>query len=383
VKKSFPSTKKTTVSPYPPKPQRYVYPHSPSPHTHKSIYQPHQTFTTPYLIGCDGGRSLIRHLSGIPFHGGPPEAYGYKAVFELDKPLPYGLVRTEAGIYINFASGWYIVDLEPFDRSTPITLPHLQSVVQRVTQTDVKITKLTVATTFSLKSVQAERYRRGRVLLAGDAAHIHSPIGAQGVSLGLGDAVNLGWKIAATVRGTAAPGLLDTYHEERHPVAAGVLKWASAQSAILQPGPMGRAAYDVFADLISTEAGNTYFTERVSGLGHRYGIGEEGCHGLVGHSVPDFEFVDGSRLGEKARGGDFLVVDFGVTDEWDVRQIKSWGPLGVKYVSGEVKDTLGLRALAVRPDGVVCWVAETTELDVQDLKSALVRWVAVPMVEEP
>ena len=358
-----------------------TYPHFPS--TQNPNTNAHQIFKTPYLIGCDGGRSLIRRLSGIPFRGGTDEAYGYKAVFSLDRPLPHGLIRTEAGIYINFASGWYIVDLEAFDRSTPITIPHLQSVVQRVTQTDVKITELKVATTFSLRSVQAEQYRKGRILLAGDAAHIHSPIGAQGVSLGIGDAVNLGWKIAATVKGTAAPGLLDTYHDERHPVAAAVLKWASAQSAILQPGPMGRAAYDIFADLISTEAGNTYFTERVSGLGHRYAIDGEESHGLVGHSVPDFEFSDGKRLGEMARGGDFMVVDFGETEGMDVEEVKSWGPLGVRYIGGEVNDGLGLRALAVRPDGVVCWVAGAGGLDVQDLKRALGRWVVLPTVEQP
>lgn len=245
-----------------------------------------------------------------------------------------------------------------------------------MTQTDVTITELSVASTFTLRSVQAETYRKGRVLLAGDSAHIHSPIGAQGLSLGIGDAVNLGWKLAATIKGTAASGLLDSYQKERRPVGEAVLKWASAQSLILQPGPMACAAYEVFADMIATTEGNTYFAERVSGLGHRYRIGGMGCHDLVGYSVPDFEFVDGQRLGEKMRDGSFLVIVFGKADENLVEEILSWVPAGVRYIGCAAKQTLGISALAVRPDGIVCWATEA-KINLGDLRSVLATWLVI------
>src|SRR6185295_17672762 len=138
-------------------------------------------------------------------------------------------------------------------------------------------------------------YRQGRVLLAGDAAHIHSPLGGQGLNLGLGDAMNLGWKLAATLRGDAPEGLLDSYTAERHPVGARILDWTRAQVATMRPNPSSRALEAILRDLINTRDGATYFAERVWGVSLRYDLGEE--HPLTGCSCPDFEFDGGSRVG--------------------------------------------------------------------------------------
>src|SRR5262249_25835230 len=147
--------------------------------------------------------------------------------------------------------------------------------------------------TWTDRAQQATAYRHGRVLLAGDAAHIHSPLGGQGLNLGLGDAMNLGWKLASTIRGQAPVGLLDSYFTERHPEGARILDWSRAQVALMRPAPSSRALQAIIRDLIETRNGTTYFAERVWGVALRYDLG--GSHPLVGRSVPDFELVDGTR----------------------------------------------------------------------------------------
>ena len=144
-----------------------------------------------------------------------------------------------------------------FHRTRPITREHVQAVLRRVSGVDVKVTALPLATTWTDRAHQASAYRRGRVLLAGDAAHIHSPLGGQGLNLGLGDALNLGWKLAAVVRGDAPDGLLDSYERERLPVGAQVLDWSRAQVALMRPDPGARALEGVIRDLIETGDGAT------------------------------------------------------------------------------------------------------------------------------
>ena len=161
--------------------------------------------------------------------------------------------------------------------------------LRRVSGTDVTLTALQLATTWTDRAYQATAYRKGRVLLAGDAAHIHSPLGGQGLNLGLGDAMNLGWKLAATIRGDAPAGLLDSYARERHPVGAQVLDWSRAQVALMRPSRSSRALEAIIRDLIETRDGATYFAERVWGVSLRYDLG--GSHPLVGRSVPDFELA--------------------------------------------------------------------------------------------
>ena len=152
--------------------------------------------------------------------------------------------------------------------SSPLT--HVQAVLRRVSCTDVTLKVLNVATTWTDRAQQATTYRKGRVLLAGDAAHIHSPLGGQGLNLGLGDAMNLGWKLAATLRGDAPDGLLDSYTTERHPVGARILDWSRAQVALMRPNRHARALEAILRDLLDTRDGATYFAERVWGVSLRY-----------------------------------------------------------------------------------------------------------------
>ena len=228
---------------------------------------------------------------------------------------------------------------------------------------------LKIATTWTDRSQQATTYRNGRVLLAGDAAHIHSPLGGQGLNLGLGDAMNLGWKLAATIRGDAPHGLLDSYTTERHPVGARVLDWTRAQVASMRPDRQTRALQAILRDLINTRDGATYFAERVWGVSLRYDLGEQ--HPLVGRSCPDFEFEDGTRVGALLHCGNGLLLDF----DRSLQMLDGrWGGR-VNYVASDAKDRLGLRALLVRPDGFVAWATDEVASS-DEVTRAAARWFA-------
>ena len=188
------------------------------------------TLKSAYLVGCDGGRSAVRKLAGFEFPGTDPTLTGHRAIVELDHPerlLPLGWRRTAKGMlaYGPIPGRVCLVEFDgpPPDRNAPITVEELQGSLRRVSGADVTITAIKTATRFTDNARQATTYRLGRVLLAGDAAHVHSPFGGQGLNLGILDAVNLGWKLAAVVSGRAPAELLDTYTAERHPAAARVL----------------------------------------------------------------------------------------------------------------------------------------------------------------
>lgn len=260
-----------------------------------------------------------------------------------------------------------------FHRTQPITLAHVQAVLRRIAGTDVTVMALHLATTWTDRAFQATAYRKGRVLLAGDAAHTHSPLGGQGLNLGLGDAMNLGWKLAATLRGDAPAGLLDSYASERHPVGAQVLDWSRAQVALMRPSRSSRALEAIIRDLIDTGDGATYFAERVWGVSLRYDLG--GSHPLVGRSVPDFEGVDGTKVGECLKGGTGLLLDF--DSRASLRTLASrWGDR-ITYVARDAKDRLGLSAVLVRPDGVVAWISEAAP-SIDDASQAASRWFGEP-----
>ncbi len=333
-----------------------------------------ESFQSKWLVGCDGSRSVVRKAAGFEFAGTEPEFTGYSAQVDLVDPEKLGPGRnlTPTGMYFQSQPG-YLGMLE-FDggaahRAEPVTLEDVQGVLRRVSNTDVTISALHAVTTWTDRARQATTYRKGRVLLAGDAAHIHSPLGGQGLNLGLGDAMNLGWKLAATIQQKAPDGLLDSYHTERHPLGVKVLDWSRAQVAIMKPDPSSRALNAIFRDLMNTRDGATYIAGRVWGVSTRYDLG--GGHPLVGHSVPNFEFEDGARIGELMHDGRGILLDF--YGNASLRTLAGEYGDQVKYVSGRVREQVGLSAVLIRPDGMIAWASDNYP-DCSELKSAAARW---------
>ncbi|MEW6437341.1 MAG: FAD-dependent oxidoreductase [Pseudomonadota bacterium] len=333
-----------------------------------------ESFHGRWLVGCDGGRSTVRKAGGFEFSGTDPEFTGYSVEVELadpDKLLP-GLRYTPAGMYTYARPGTIAMadfDAGAFPRSQPITREHVQAVLRRVSATDVTVTALKLATTWTDRAYQVAAYRKGRVLLAGDAAHIHSPLGGQGLNLGLGDAMNLGWKLAATLRGDAPDNLIESYSSERHPVGAAVLDWSRAQVAIMRPNRASRALQAIIRDLIATRDGATYFAARVWGVALRYDLG--GGHPLVGRSVPDFELTDRRKIGELFRAGKGLLLDFDASAPLEALA-RRW-TARITYAANDAKDRLGLSALLIRPDGIVAWASEGAP-DFAEAAEAASRW---------
>lgn len=337
-----------------------------------------ETFRARWLVGCDGGRSTVRKAAGFEFVGTAPEFTGYSVQVQMADPDKLGLGRiyTPTGMYFQSRPGTIAMvefDGGAFHRTQPITIEQVQAVLRRISGTDVTLTALQLATTWTDRAYQATAYRTGRVLLAGDAAHIHSPLGGQGLNLGLGDAMNLGWKLAATIRGDAPTDLLDSYWRERHPVGVQVLDWSRAQVALMRPSESSRALESIIRDLIGTRDGATYFAERVWGVSLRYDL--DGSHPLVGCSAPDFELSNGTRLGDLLREGRGLLLDFGpgsplqaLASRWSDR---------ITYVAADAKERLGLSAVLVRPDGFVAWAADTIP-DIDEAARAASRWFGEP-----
>jgi hypothetical protein len=265
-----------------------------------------------------------------------------------------------------------------FHRLQPITREHVEAVLRRVSGTDVGVTALRLAATWTDRARQATEYRTGRVLLAGDAAHVHSPLGGQGLNLGLGDAMNLGWKLAATIRGDAPADLLDSYRSERHPVGAQVLDWSRAQVALMRPSRSSRALEAIIRDLIETRDGATYFAGRVWGLTLRYDLGSP--HPLVGRSAPDFELRDGTRLGAHLRTGRGLLLDF--EPGAPLRERAGRWSRRIGYVASDAEDRLGVSAVLVRPDGIVAWAGEESS-EPDAFAAAASRWFGRPDEDRP
>ncbi|MFF2196796.1 FAD-dependent oxidoreductase [Streptomyces sp. NPDC058157] len=332
-----------------------------------------------WLVGCDGGRSTVRKLAGFEFVGTEPQFTGYtmQATLADAGRLHPGFHPTRSGMYLRLPGDGHIAMMDfdggAFDRSQPLTREHLQAVLRRVSGIDVTIDEVHLASSFTDRAMQTTAYRRGRVLLAGDAAHIHSPLGGQGLNTGIGDAVNLGWKLAATVRGHAPDGLLDSYTGERHPIGAAVLDWTRAQVATMRPEPYARAIQAVVRDFLGTRDGATYVYEKLSGSWIRYDLG--GDHPLVGRSAPDFRFEDGTRLGDLMADGTGVVLDFS-TDRRLHASAAGWEGR-IRYAAGTAADDLGCGAVLVRPDGVVAWAGDRLP-DRSEFEQAAGRWFGGP-----
>jgi len=332
-----------------------------------------------WAVGCDGGRSTVRGLTGFDFAGTGPQFTGYVVLAAIADPgkLRPGFNLTPTGMYLRTPDERYIGMLDcdggAFDRSRPPTREHLQAVLRRVSGTDVTLDRVHLVSTFTDRAMQVTTYRRGRVLLAGDAAHIHSPLGAQGLNLGIGDALNLGWKLAATLRGDAPEGLLDTYTRERRPLGASVLDWTRAQAAAMRPDPHGQAVQGLVRDLIGTRDGTTYVYEKTSGSSTRLDLGDDDP--LVGRSAPDFRLADGTRLGELMRAGQGVVLDFGAGRLRDTAA--RWDR--IRYAAGPARDGLGRRAVLIRPDGVVAWAGDP---DPETFARAADRWFGPPIDDQ-
>jgi 2-polyprenyl-6-methoxyphenol hydroxylase-like FAD-dependent oxidoreductase len=336
-----------------------------------------------WLVGCDGGRSLVRQLTGFGFPGTAPQITGHQAMVDLTgaEALQRGWHATENGLYAYGPAPGRILTVEfggpPADRDAPVTAAELQASLRAVTGSGVTVTAVHSATRWTDHARQAETYRRGRVLLAGDAAHVHSPFSGQGLNLGLGDAMNLGWKLAGEVHGWAPAGLLDSYTAERHPIGAWVLDWTRAQTALLRPEPGARALRSVLAGLIDTDDGARYMAKRTSGVWQHYDLGG---HPLTGRSAPDLTLADGTRLGELLAGGRGLLLD--LADDQRLRDLaRNWTtgrePGRIRVATGACPDRPGLAALLVRPDGFVAWASDSRE-DHKGLEDGLRRWFGDP-----
>jgi 2-polyprenyl-6-methoxyphenol hydroxylase-like FAD-dependent oxidoreductase len=342
-----------------------------------------------WLVGCDGGRSLVRKQAGFDFPGTDPTITfrQTEGTVQGAEQLGRDWRHTPTGVYVYGPVPGRVRTVEldgpPADREEPVTAAEMEASLRRVSGADVRVTEVISGTRFTDNARQATTYRRGRVLLCGDAAHVHSPFSGQGLNLGIGDAVNLGWKLAATVRGWAPEGLLDTYTAERHPIGAWVLDWTRAQVAVMRGDAYSSALRGVVTDFLGTPDGATYYVRRISGLWQRYDLGNG--HPLAGAVMPDLKLDDGTRLSDHARQGRALLVDLAGDDRLAALAEPYAGRVelvrgrrdGVDAADG--LDCAGASGLLVRPDGFVAWAspddATDDATDVAGLAAALKRWL--------
>ncbi|WP_370179684.1 rifampin monooxygenase [Rhodococcus wratislaviensis] len=328
-----------------------------------------------YLVGCDGGRSTVRKLLGVGFPGEPTRVESLLGEMEVDAP-PETLNAVVAEVrktHKGFGAGpsgdgvyRVVVPAEGVaeDRSVPPTLEEFKQQLRVFAGTDFGVHSPRWLSRFGDATRQAERYRVGRVLLAGDAAHVHPPLGGQGLNLGVQDAFNLGWKLAAEVNGWAPEGLLDSYHTERHPVAADVLNNTRVQSELMSTEPGPRSVRRLLSELMDFEEVNRYLTEKVTAIGVRYDLGEG--HELLGRRLRDIGLKRG-RLYELMHGGRGLLLD-----QTGRLSVAGWADR-VDHVV-DVSEELDVPAALLRPDGHVAWVGD----DQQDLVGHLPEWFGAP-----
>ncbi|WP_106401349.1 rifampin monooxygenase [Actinocorallia populi] len=324
-----------------------------------------------YVVGCDGGRSTVRRLLGVGFPGEPAKVETLLGEMHLteDPATVAAVVEEVRKTQLRFGAapvgdGAYrlVVPAEGVseDRTLPPTLEEFKQQLRAFSGTDFGAHSPRWLSRFGDATRQAERYRVGRVLLAGDAAHIHPPTGGQGLNLGIQDAFNLGWKLAAEVRGWAPEDLLDSYHAERHPVGAAVLDNTRAQIALLGTDPGATALRGLFSKLMDFEEVNRYVTEMITAVGVRYDFGEG--HELLGRRLRDVKLKQG-RLYELMRGGRGLLLD-----QTGRLSVEGWSDR-VDHVV-DTSEELDVPAVLLRPDGHVAWAGEGR----RELLDGLCRW---------
>ena len=350
-----------------------------------------------YLVGCDGGSSLVRKAAGIEFRGWDATTSSILAEAEMTEEPPLGIHRTALGIHAFGREKYEIRDGKVvFAREGPLgvmvteknvgpttgpTLRDLSEALVAACGTDYGIHSPTWISRFTDMSRQAAAYRKGRVLLAGDAAHVHSPVGGQGLNTGVQDAVNLGWKLAQVVKGTSPESLLDTYHVERHPVAARVLRTTMAQVALQRTDDPTEALREIVLELLGMEEPRKRVAAEMSGLGIRYDLGEG--HPLVGRRMPDLDLVtpDGPmRIFTLLQNARPVLLNLGAPGSFD---ITPWSDriklVYAKYDGPWELPALGLvsapTAVLIRPDGYVAWVGDRTQVGLQD---AMNTWFGPP-----
>lgn len=323
-----------------------------------------------YLVGCDGGRSKIRKMAGFDFPGTDPTLTMYTAFAEIDHPerlLPVGWRRTSTGVfsYGRFQGQFFMLDFRgpPRDREAPVTREEIEAVLRHISGADVRVTTMESASRWTDNTRLVDTYRQGRVLLAGDAAHVHTPVGGQGMGLGLVDAANLGWKLAAVVRGQMPEILLDTYTAERRPVAEAVLANTLAQVAIMRPDPQSGAMRDIVAKLMEFDNVNQLIGEMMSGLSTRYDLGSE--RDDVGRLMGDRPIGNDASLYDVMQDGMGVLLD--ASSEGKASKLVAATPRKIRCIAVPTGPSM-----LIRPDACVAWATDENTTD--GLEEALHRW---------
>ena len=356
-----------------------------------------QSLRAEYLVGCDGGRSVVRKAAGIEFPGWDPTTSSLIAEVDTAEKPELGIRHDALGLHslgrleyevrdgeVVYMDGGplrvMVTEGHPEPASEP-TLRDLSEALIAVYGTDYAIHSPTWISRFTDMSRQAASYRDRRVLLAGDAAHVHSPVGGQGLNTGVQDAVNLGWKLAQVVNRTSPESLLDTYHAERHPVAARVLRNTMAQVALCRPDARTKALRDTVSELLSMDEPRRRFAAMLSGLDVHYDLGEG--HPLLGRRIPDLDLVTANgplRVFTLLHDARPVLLNFGEPGGFDITAwVDRVQMIDAKHVGPWELPALGAvtapTAVLIRPDGYVGWVGDLTHPGLPD---ALTTWFGSP-----